>query len=149
MKLKEIEIQHRNDEDPDLSYYGKFSNNPVGSYPDDITISHDVRGEYKYFHASNCENVEQAKQNYQRMLGYGTDWVCVGVCAVATVVMGDTVQTISTAGLWGIESDCGESEIKDVGLDEIYQLKKMLDDCGPVDSTTFDNLAKDAVDQMS
>lgn len=50
--------------------------------------------------------------------------------AEAEVVVGGVVQTLSSRGLWGIESDSDASYLKTVGEDEIDQLKDVLRSAG-------------------
>jgi len=54
----------------------------------------------------------------------------VGVQAVAEVEIGGIMQEITSAGLWGIESDSGEDYFRSVGKEEYAQLKEILSDMG-------------------
>lgn len=70
---------------------------------------------------------EYTRQDYERMerlmKGY---WNYIGIRAVAQVVTGDTVQTITSGGLWGTESDSEASYLKEIEHDELVNLKDEL-----------------------
>ena len=65
-KINRIIIKHLIDENPDLSYLGEFSNEEG-----EFAIKHDLSDNrtYNYFNAENVENMKQAMQNYERMMG--------------------------------------------------------------------------------
>ena len=50
----------------------------------------------------------------------------VGVRAEAEVVIEGTVQTLTSPGLWGIESDSGEEYIEQVSGEEYHALRDVL-----------------------
>jgi len=50
----------------------------------------------------------------------------VGVRAEAQVVIEGIVQTLTSGGMWGIESDSDEAYIKDVALEEYDNLRDIL-----------------------
>ena len=54
----------------------------------------------------------------------------VGVHAEAEVVIEGVVQTLTSGGLWGIESDSGEEYIESVAVEEYEQLRKVLKTVG-------------------
>jgi len=54
----------------------------------------------------------------------------VGVRAEAEVVIEGVVQTLTSGGLWGIESDSGEEYIESVAVEEYEQLRKVLKTVG-------------------
>lgn len=58
------------------------------------------------------------------------DFNFVGVRAVAEVEVGGTIQEITSAGLWGIESDSGDEYFRSVGKEEYAQLKEILTSMG-------------------
>jgi hypothetical protein len=55
-------------------------------------------------------------------------FVCVR--AEAEVLIEGTVQTLTSAGLWSVESDSDESEIVDIAIGEYEQLRKVLKTIG-------------------
>lgn len=87
--------------------------------------------EARYFHPAEWLDGEDAEQAYERMeaLNHG-DWQYIGLRAVAIVDVGETLQTIETAGLWGIESDSGSDYLVEVASDELHQLRDILADMG-------------------
>ena len=54
----------------------------------------------------------------------------VGVRAEAEVLIESTLQTITSPGLWGIESDSGEEYIAGIAVEEYEQLSKVLKTIG-------------------
>ena len=50
--------------------------------------------------------------------------------AEADVVIGGVVQTLTSGGLWGIESDSGEEYIEEVAGEEYSELRKILTEVG-------------------
>lgn len=74
-------------------------------------------------------------QDYQRVrdLDRG-EWCYLGVYATAQIVVGDTVQTIKSPGLWGVESDSGEDYLKLVADEELAALRRILLDLGFTES---------------
>jgi len=54
------------------------------------------------------------------------DFTFVGVRAEAEVAIEGVIQTLTSGGLWGIESDSDESYIEDVALEEYDALREIL-----------------------
>lgn len=77
-----------------------------------------------------------AKQDYERMQAYGHDqFTFIGIKAVASIAVptapgNATVQQISSGGLWGIESDSGNTYLNEVEHDELNELKTQLVELG-------------------
>ncbi len=46
-------------------------------------------------------------RDFERMESYGTDWWMVGIWAQVEVVVNNIIQSITSGGLWGVESDSG------------------------------------------
>lgn len=108
------------------------------------------RGEYRYFNPSFNYSEEIAMleagkespisadeirkyvaQDYARMEGYNRDqWAFVGVRAEAEININSTIQTIRSAGLWGIESDSDASYFKEVEGEELHDLRATLTTLG-------------------
>jgi hypothetical protein len=101
------------------------------------------RNEFRYFNPSfnyvtkdgkpesglTPEDVRKyTRQDYERMESANRgDWCFIGIRAEAEVqVTGDTMQRISSGGLWGIESDSDRSYLKSVQQDELSNLKSEL-----------------------
>ena len=54
----------------------------------------------------------------------------LGVRAEAEVLIESTTQTLTSGGLWGIESDSTDDEIVNVAVEEYEQLRKVLKTIG-------------------
>lgn len=115
------------DEHTDLSYLGQFSD-----IKGKFAIEHDGgRNQYKYFNAENVENLKEARQNYDIMMKYENGHVCdYGITATAEIVVNGVCQKITSGGLWGLSSECDDSEFKEVADDQIADLKEILKKLG-------------------
>ena len=129
--IKRIIIKKEVDNDTDLSHLGSFSNEK-GKYAIEHSLG-DSRT-LNYFNADNVEDMQQAQQNYKRIMQYENGSVCdYGITAYAklstdqdTVPVSFLINTISSGGLWGISSDSEQSYIKSVGKEQLIELKKVL-----------------------
>lgn len=80
------------------------------------------------------------------------EWYFVGIKAKAVVswkvgTNGDRrLETLTSGGLWGIESDSGEY-LKEVAQEEVADLKSVLETFG-VNLSSFDDMANEAIDKM-
>ena len=94
------------------------------------------RNQYRYFNPNwqnykgdTAENIRKyCRQDYERMesLNRG-NWFYLGIRADAEVsVQLRRVQTITSGGLWGIESDSGRDYLESVEKDELMDLRKEL-----------------------
>lgn len=126
--VEKIIVKHEIDEYPDLSFLGKFSDNP-GKYP----IKHNgSRGSYHYFNADNVENMTQAKENYNEMMRFeNNDIFMMGIKAYAVInIPTDNnswiIQHITSGGLWGIESNSDKDYIKTIESEQIDEVKTYL-----------------------
>ena len=125
MKILEIKTVTLPDECPDLSCLGEFNENPMEEGC--VTIKHsDDPHSFSYFHAANASDDREARQDYERMLSYGNDWVMIGIRAEAKLVIGGVTQTIVSGGCWGIESDSDESYLDEVRAEEENELQGIL-----------------------
>ena len=133
VKLGKVKVVRMQDENPDLSFLGRYS--MVDDANDgEITIDREARGdmtssgEYKYFIAAT----EYYEQDYERMISYNNQqWCMLGIKAEAEVFVptgqnGFTIQVIRSGGLWGVESDAGESDLKEIEDEQIEDLKQQL-----------------------
>lgn len=133
-KVVKIEVKRIVDEYPDLSF---LETTPEYHYG--------VDG-YNWRHVSEEDRkkvIEQygsiwnacvvyADQDRARLDAYnrGTWWM-IGIKAVATIhiPLGDgvsNIQTIESAGLWGIESDSGDDYLQEVGKGQVEEVKGYL-----------------------
>lgn len=149
-RILSVTIKRMIDPDHDTSCLGEYSNNKSSEYSIDRKHSLDCQvNEYRYFNPSfnyvdtqgkiiqnaaggdtlTPEEVRQyVRQDYERMerLNAG-DWYYLGIRAEAEIQLtGDLVQTISSGGLWGIESDSDASYIEDLEREQLSNLKSEL-----------------------
>jgi hypothetical protein len=54
----------------------------------------------------------------------------MGLFVTATVKAAGTRQELRTAGLWGIDSDCGPEYRREIGRDELAEMGRVLRECG-------------------
>jgi len=71
------------------------------------------------------DEFEDQKQAFQR-----GDFSFVGVVAKAEIVVDGIVQTITSGGLWGIESDSDKTYIAEVAGEEYGDLRRILKTLG-------------------
>jgi hypothetical protein len=71
------------------------------------------------------DEFEDRKEEYHR-----GDFSFVGVRAEAEIVVDGIIQTITSGGLWGVESDAGDEYIKEVSQEEYNDLRKILKTLG-------------------
>lgn len=124
-----FEIEEKEDNDPDLSYLGEFTDKWEPGALNHFAKQYGHNGrdnrEYKWFvpcntYASHRKGLIEMKygkvladslareyvaQDYKRSKDYGTYWYMVGI--VVTAYVNDI--EIGTASLWGIETDSDES----------------------------------------
>lgn len=150
-RIDSIKIERLNDEDADTSYIGQYTDDAAdwniernsGEYVANLTeeqreaIPQHSR-EYRFFKpyaggekAGTEEYQKYGKQDFQRMesLQRG-NWRFIGIRAVAKIVVNDTIQKITSGGLWGTESDSGNDYLSQVGSDEFASLKIQLLELG-------------------
>ena len=132
-KINKIVIEAIADYDTDLSYLGKFSDE-AGEF----AIEHEQNNNrsYKYFNADNVENMEQAKQNYKRMMEYENgELQDYGVKATAEIYTSDDGKTwlinkIQSGGLWGLSSDGTADDFEDEPENQKMDLIDVLQEFG-------------------
>ena len=95
--------------------------------------------EYRYFNPvhENYKGLEEAeirqycKQDYERMEAYNNQqWYFVGIRAEAEIVVSGICQTITSGGIWGIESDSDKYYFAGVEAEELSELRKTLEALG-------------------
>lgn len=130
-----IKIETPVDEHPDLSYLGRFTNNPTNAdWDGGNVIDRAERGElepheYRYFVGSDPDHIEQ---DYERMMDLEEGaWFMIGIHAVAEVRYMNRhghqrIEWLTSSGLWGIESDSDHEYLQSVADDEIEDLKEHL-----------------------
>jgi hypothetical protein len=140
------------DTNTDTSDIGEYSNTPAGEF----SIARNIPGQYHYFNPGSVEAFdpaaswipadrehadkesfwretmrENARKDYARMESLDNgDWSFIGIRAQAEIVIGGVCQTITSGGLWGIESDSDESYFREVEREELNQLRGILHEMG-------------------
>lgn len=102
---------------------------------DRVEVSGDSRV-FKYFNGpvENYEGEDAAdirkycQQDYERMKGLDSgEWNYIGIKAKAQVQLtGDLVQTLTSGGIWGIESDGDPSDFRSIESEQTDELKAEL-----------------------
>ena len=71
------------------------------------------------------------KQDKARLEEYNQGyWSMIGIRAKAVITINGTLETIESAGLWGIESDSDPSYLEEIGKEEKSELGEMLKEIG-------------------
>ena len=77
--------------------------------------------------SKNPDERQNAKQDKKRLEAYyNNEWHFVGIQAVAEIRIDGLLQTISSSGLWGIESDSSDEYFDEIFEEEKEQLKDVL-----------------------
>jgi hypothetical protein len=92
------------------------------------------RNEYRYFNTSGNytgesidDIVKYTKQDYARMQAYNNqDWCYIGIRAESKIVVDGHIQTITSSGLWGIESDSDRDYLESIESEELADLRTQL-----------------------
>jgi hypothetical protein len=138
-KINKIIIKHIPDYEADLSWIGTFDDEPK----DEFAIKHNGgREQYAYFNPQKgaVENKKQAKRDYERMMAYDRgEWGMVGIKAEAetAISIGNgcwKLDTITSGGLWGIETDADEKFHNEIEQEQLAELKDYLKEYGFTDS---------------
>lgn len=141
-RILKVTIKRMADTDPDTSWLGEYSNNPESDYAIDRVGEdgyHDPR-EFRYFNPNwqNYEGEPEAdirkfcQQDFERMEALNNgQWQFIGIRAEAEIQLsGDVVQTLSSGGLWGIESDSDGAYLEDIQNEQIAELGQQLEAAG-------------------
>ena len=134
MKIESIKIKHIVEEQPDLSWLGTYSNTPTEHYIDRQERGDMGRNEFRYFNLG-CGELEYLEKDYERAESYNNQqWCCIGIVAEATVSYHkgagcSRLETLSSGGLWGVESDSGDY-LDTIADDELEDLRDHLKEFG-------------------
>lgn len=132
ISIESIRVVTEPDDMADFSYLGEFTDAPG---PDDRTIDRQARGtqargEHRYFVAAHSPettgNPASVEQDWHRAEAYGDEWHMVGIRAVATLTIRGVRQTLTSGGLFGVESDADDSYLQEVALEELADLRDTL-----------------------
>ena len=150
-KIFGVKVCHKQDECADTSCLGKYTDEleagvivmKYGEFfeklPEDAEIPERGR-EYRGFEpyaggeeVGTEEYYEYGLQDYERMEGLVRgNWVFLGIIAEACVGVSldggksYKLDTLTSGGVWGIESDSAREYLEDVGRDELADLKATL-----------------------
>lgn len=87
-----------------------------------VVVEHDPDPDVSFM---DQEGFEDRRAEYERR-----DFNFVGVRAEAEVTIEGIMQTLTSGGLWGIESDLGNEYFSDIAVEEYEQLRKILKTIG-------------------
>lgn len=153
-RIDGIRILHKIDEYPDLSWIGEYTDSKpdecdLKGGSAFYRVNYEYRG-YKYF--IPCYSVQErfkdlqamgyskgvaeelarsyCRKDFERMEGYCKgDWYMIGIIAKASICIPyesyDKIETISSGGLFGIESDSGDTYIQDIEKEQLSELKDL------------------------
>lgn len=114
---------------PDLSFLGEYSDKAKSDLAIDREAQGDMgRNEFRYFNPTNAENKKQAQQDYDRAETYNKgDWCMLGIRAEAQITLGSNiVQSITSGGLWGLESDNDKTFFVEEAQNQLNELAREL-----------------------
>jgi hypothetical protein len=139
------------DSDPDTSVLGEYTDEyedwnivAIGKHQGKFCIKVPDRElpetghQFKYFKPADVGVKAGSKlyrkyalENYKRIVGLENGiWSFLGITARAEVMLarsgGGIIQHITSGGLWGIESDLAEEDIKDIEDEELRTLRSEL-----------------------
>lgn len=133
-KINFIRIKREPDINADLSYLGTFDEEAKSPF----AIEHEPHNP-RVLHWFNpqegtCETKKHARQAYNRILAYERgEWEMISVRAVAEIQTSDVadarysiVNTIASAGLYGLESDADPADFKEVEREQLAELASIL-----------------------
>lgn len=155
-KIESVRIERKADESPDTSFMGEYGNlakpgaiiatgEHVGKFLSELTEDDEAPTRsrlYPYFNPAYWNYGEtdiaseqarkSAKADFDRMQGLNdSQWFYVGVIAKAVIVStNQTLQTLRSGGLWGIESDSGKEYFAEVEAEQLGELRKELEAFG-------------------
>ena len=120
-----------------------------------VTIAkiHETSPDLSYYEPGADEGPEVAAQCKARLDDYDRqEWYVMGLRAeVELLHLADpadksgTLHTLSSGGLWGVESDSGEEYLREVAGEELADLKTLCLDLAGVTAEAFDAAAAEAL----
>ena len=120
--IERVRVRLRVDSDPDLSHLGEYSRTLKPGGIDRAERGDAGPRELRYFNPG-AGDPDYIERDYARAERYNRgDWCMVGVYAEAEIVVNGRTQRVTSAGLWGIESDSGRDYFREVGREETAQL---------------------------
>lgn len=160
VKIEKIIIEHVIDTDPNISWIGEYTSDlqngiiviQYDKFYEDLTeeeldeIAYRSREHtgFKPYAGGEKPGTDNYKeygmQDYLRMesINNGNIWF-MGIIAKAILNVAGTVQSISSGGLWGIESDSSKDYIIEIEHEQLNKVKEQLQALN-IDITNFDNI---------
>ncbi len=135
-RIMKITFKREADDCPDLSYLGEYQSSPGDP---DKTIDRKERGEmgrneHRYFVAAmsgeETGNPESVEQDYKRSEDYGNGWYQMYLRFEALVSINGIMQTVTSGGIGGVESDSDESHFDEIREEEKDELAGVLQSMG-------------------
>ncbi len=136
-RILAVRFETSPDSDPDLSWMGEYVDQPGA---DDVTVDRKARGDagqrdLRYFVAAmsgeETGNPASVERDYQRMEAYNRgEWYMFFCQAVAMVSINGVMQIITSGGMSGVDSDCGQADLDEVAAQEHGELRSILDNLG-------------------
>ena len=149
-KIEKITLKIEVDDNPDLSYLGEYSDTPAERHIDRQERGDKEDGEYRYFNLGYGDP-EYLEQDYERAEAYNRgEWYMFGIIAKVEVSYErddyKRLETLSSGGLWGIESDSG-TYIREAAKQQLAELEEHLKRFN-VDLGNFEKLADKALEDF-
>jgi hypothetical protein len=139
-------IKHIPDNDPDTSWIGTFSSVAGPGAIDHRERSGEGHRVLQYFNPANPEYGE-AEYEHMMRLERGES-AFIGVKAEAVIVMGPRaaegygkLETITSDGLWGIETDSSAEYLQEIGQEQLAGLADYLRELGFPEAEVQDKIA--------
>lgn len=153
-RILKIEVKRIEDTDPDTSYLGTFDRLPWSDFAINPETCKEDFGRFEWFNPQTIEPfntdakwisartvdkeafwrkvmLENATKDYERMKAFDRgEFGFIGIRVQAEIVVDSVCQTITSGGLWGIESDSDESYLKEVEQEELSSLRGILHEMG-------------------
>ncbi len=169
--LLSVKIRVESDDHPDLSWLGEYTDNAPDSYDlkrgSAFCRRHRERNTFRFFvpamsvdeHHKELSRLgysrglsedyarHYCRRDFERMETYGKDWWMLGIWAEANVVINNVIQTVSSGGLFGVESDSKGDYLIEVAREEIVSLKAIMEAMGLV-SDDLEDMAEKAVEEF-
>lgn len=134
MKILKVTVKSEVDIYADISFLGKFTDTFTEGAIERGDVGH---GQYRYFvpaiSGEESDNPDSPMLDYKRAEAFESgEWHMRGVtaCAEVQLTQSGPVQKITSGGLWGVESDSGEDYFREVGAEQLSDLRGQLLACG-------------------
>lgn len=144
-RIESLQIERLVDDSPDTSFIGEYTDDLepgvivraldefYEKLPDDTELPERGR-EYRAFRPysggekiGTPEYYEYGKADYARMEAMNRgEWCFIGIRAVAIIYVNGVRQKLTSAGLWGIESDCGDAYTAEAAKEQTDELREIL-----------------------